>query len=585
MNRDFIGALLQLNAEKGVPQEILIRTLEQAIESAYRRNADAPENVVVTVNPETGEISVAREYEVVATIEEIEDPELQMVVQDAQQIDPATGVGAKVRVPENVTQAQLGRIAAQTAGQVYRQRLREAQRDVVFQQYASREGEIMTGTVQRTTDSAVVLDMGKDVEAVLAVTEQLPSETYRIGQHLKVYVMEVRRTTRGPVIVASRTHRGFLRRLMEMEIPEIYNGTVVIRGIAREAGSRSKVAVESRQPGVDAKGAAVGQRGARIQSIVAELNGEKVDIVLWDEDPEAQMVVQEAQKIDPATGVGAKVRVPENVTQAQLGRIAAQTAGQVYRQRLREAQRDVVFQQYASREGEIMTGTVQRTTDSAVVLDMGKDVEAVLAVTEQLPSETYRIGQHLKVYVMEVRRTTRGPVIVASRTHRGFLRRLMEMEIPEIYNGTVVIRGIAREAGSRSKVAVESRQPGVDAKGAAVGQRGARIQSIVAELNGEKVDIVLWDEDPGRFVAEALSPAEVLSVRVDEEHKIANVIVPERQLSLAIGKEGQNARLAAKLTGWRIDIRSDAGVATAAAGEHGDEAPVAEAPADAEATT
>jgi N utilization substance protein A len=290
------------------------------------------------------------------------------------------------------------------------------------------------------------------------------------------------------------------------------------------------------------------------------------------EDPEAQMIVQDAQKIDPTTGVGGKVRIPENVTQAQLGRIAAQTAGQVYRQRLREAQRDVVFQQYAAREGEIMTGTVQRTTDSAVVLDMGKDVEAVLAVTEQLPAEAYRIGQHLKVYVMEVRRTTRGPVIVASRTHRGFLRRLMEMEIPEIFNGTVVIRGIAREAGSRSKVAVESRQQGVDAKGAAVGQRGARIQSIVAELNGEKVDIVLWDEDPGRFVAEALSPAEVVTVRIDEEHKIANVIVPERQLSLAIGKEGQNARLAAKLTGWRIDIRSETGVATAAAGgEHSDE--------------
>jgi N utilization substance protein A len=379
MNRDFIGALLQLNAEKGVPPEILIRTLEQAIESAYRRNADAPENVVVTVNPETGEISVAREYEVMATTEEVEDPE-------------------------------------------------------------------------------------------------------------------------------------------------------------------------------------------------------------------AQMFVADAQKIDPATGVGAKVRIPENVTQAQLGRIAAQTAGQVYRQRLREAQRDVVFQQYAAREGEIMTGTVQRTTESAVVLDMGKDVEAVLAVTEQLPSETYRIGQHLKVYVMEVRRTTRGPVIVASRTHRGFLRRLMEMEIPEIYNGTVVIRGIAREAGSRSKVAVESRQQGVDAKGAAVGQRGARIQSIVAELNGEKVDIVLWDEDPGRFVAEALSPAEVLSVRIDEEHKIANVIVPERQLSLAIGKEGQNARLAAKLTGWRIDIRSETGVATAAAGSDHPEAEAEagvqeEAAVDAEATT
>ena len=223
------------------------------------------------------------------------------------------------------------------------------------------------------------------------------------------------------------------------------------------------------------------------------------------------MLVGAAQQIDPATGVGAKVRVPENVTQAQLGRIAAQTAGQVYRQRLREAERDVVYSQYASREGEIMTGVVHRTTDQAVVLDMGKGVEAVLAVSEQLPGEHYRIGQHLKVYVLEVRRTTRGPVLVVSRTHRGFLRRVMEMEIPEIYNGTVVIRGIAREAGSRSKVAVESRQSGVDAKGAAVGQRGARIQAIVAELNGEKVDVVLWNEDPAQFVAEALSPAEVIT--------------------------------------------------------------------------
>jgi len=355
VNRDFIGALLQLNAEKGVPQEILLQTLEQAIESAYRRNAEAPENVVVKIDPETGEISVYREYEVVAGDSEVTDPEL-------------------------------------------------------------------------------------------------------------------------------------------------------------------------------------------------------------------QKTVSEATEIEPGVGVGSRVRIPENVTQAQLGRIAAQTAGQVYRQRLREAERDVVYHQYVSREGEILTGVVTRTTESAVVLDMGRGVEAVLSVSEQLPGEHYRIGQHLKVFVLEVRRTTRGPVLVVSRTHRGFLRRLMEMEIPEIYNGSVVIRGIAREAGSRSKVAVESRQPGVDAKGAAVGQRGTRIQAIVAELNGEKVDVVLWNEDPSQFVAEALSPAEVIEVRIDEEHRIANVIVPERQLSLAIGREGQNARLAAKLTGWRIDIRSDAGVAAAGAG-------------------
>ena len=287
------------------------------------------------------------------------------------------------------------------------------------------------------------------------------------------------------------------------------------------------------------------------------------------EDQERQMPVAEAQRIDANVGVGSRVRIPEIVSQQQLGRIAAQTASQVYRQRLREAEREVVYGEYATRAGELMPGVVQRTTDSAVILDMGKGVEAVLAVSEQPPNEHYRIGQHLKVYVLEVRRSPKGPLLLASRTHRGFLRRLMEMEIPEIYNGAVVIRQIAREAGSRSKVAVESRQEGVDAKGAAVGQRGSRIQSIVAELGGEKVDVVFWYDDPARYVAEALSPAEVLSVRIDEERKIANVIVPDRQLSLAIGKEGQNARLAAKLTGWRIDIRSDTGVAQAAASAGG----------------
>ena len=303
MNRDFIGALLQLNAEKGVPQEILIETLEQAIESAYRRNADAPENVVVQVDSESGQIGVFREYEVVATPDEVTDPEPQMLAgrrPEGRSRHRGQGQGAR---PKNVTQAQLGRIAAQTAGQVYRQRLREAERDVVYRQYVSRKGEIMTGVVHRTTDQAVVLDMGKGVEAVLAVSEQLAGEHYRIGQHLKVYVLEVRRTTRGPVLVVSRTHRGFLRRLMEMEIPEIYNGTVVIRGIAREAGSRSKVAVESRSAGVDAKGAAVGQRGTRIQAIVAELIGEKVDVVRWNEDP-AQFV---AEALSPAEVLSVRI--------------------------------------------------------------------------------------------------------------------------------------------------------------------------------------------------------------------------------------------------------------------------------------
>jgi N utilization substance protein A len=204
-----------------------------------------------------------------------------------------------------------------------------------------------------------------------------------------------------------------------------------------------------------------------------------------------------------------------------------------------------------------MTGSVSRVEPRAIILDVGKGVEAILATSEQSPLEHYRIGQPVKAYVLEVRRSARGPQILVSRTHKGFLRRLFELEVPEIHAGTVEIKAIAREAGSRSKVAVASRQDGLDPVGATVGQRGARVQAVVAELAGEKIDVIPWNEDASVFVANALSPAQVLGVRIDEEHRIATVTVPERMLSLAIGREGQNARLAARLTGWRIDIRSD----------------------------
>jgi transcription antitermination factor NusA-like protein len=224
-----------------------------------------------------------------------------------------------------------------------------------------------------------------------------------------------------------------------------------------------------------------------------------------------------------------------------------------------------VFDQFASREGELMNGTVNRVEPRAIILDVGKNVEAILATTEQSALEHYRIGQNVKAFVLEVRRSTKGPQIFVSRTHKGFLKRLFELEVPEIHSGTVEIKAIAREAGSRSKVAVASRQDGLDPVGATVGQRGARVQAVVAELSGEKIDVIPWSDDASVFVANALSPAQVISVDIDEEHRIASVTVPERMLSLAIGREGQNARLAARLTGWRIDIRSDVSVAEAAA--------------------
>jgi len=297
------------------------------------------------------------------------------------------------------------------------------------------------------------------------------------------------------------------------------------------------------------------------------------------EDPGTQISVADAQAFQPGAVPGDLVETAQ-LDQEAFGRIHAQMAKQVVLQRLHEAERNVVFDQYASREGELITGTVSRIEPRAIVLDVGK-AEAILATTEQSPLEHYRIGQNVKAFVLEVRRSVRGPQIYVSRTHKGFLRRLFELEVPEIHGGTVEIKAIAREAGSRSKVAVASRQQGLDPVGATVGQRGTRVQAVVAELGGEKIDVIEWSEDASTFVAKALSPAQVIEVRIDEEHRIANVVVPERMLSLAIGREGQNARLAAKLTGWRIDIRSDVSVAEAAKVQA---ALAAEAPAEAEAS-
>jgi transcription termination/antitermination protein NusA len=295
------------------------------------------------------------------------------------------------------------------------------------------------------------------------------------------------------------------------------------------------------------------------------------------EDPMVEIAVEEARATKPDAKAGDVIEL-EQLDGDHFGRIGAQTAKQIILQRIREVERDQVFDQFASREGELLTGTVSRVEPRAIILDVGKGVEAILATSEQSPLEHYRIGQPVKAYVLEVRRSARGPQILVSRTHKGFLRRLFELEVPEIHAGTVEVKAIAREAGSRSKVAVASRQEGLDPVGATVGQRGARVQAVVAELAGEKIDVIPWNDDASVFVANALSPAQVLGVQIDEEHRIAAVTVPERMLSLAIGREGQNARLAARLTGWRIDIRSDTAAADTVSGTP------AAAPARAKAT-
>lgn len=270
-------------------------------------------------------------------------------------------------------------------------------------------------------------------------------------------------------------------------------------------------------------------------------------------DPVREISLDDARKINKYAQVDEEIMI--EATPQNAGRIAAQTAKQVVLQRLREAEREIVFEEFSDRENEIVTGVVQRVDPKQITLDLGR-TEAVLPSTEQVRTEHYRPGQRIKVYILGVHRTAKGPQVVVSRTHRNLLRRLLELEVPELHQGAIELKAIAREAGQRSKIAVSARQEGIDPIGSCVGLRGIRIQNIVNELNGEKIDVVQWDADPAQFIANALSPAQVESVTINEDEKVAVVVVPDRQLSLAIGREGQNARLAAKLTGWRIDIKS-----------------------------
>lgn len=273
-------------------------------------------------------------------------------------------------------------------------------------------------------------------------------------------------------------------------------------------------------------------------------------------DSRTEVLLEVARREHANVQLGDVVMVDS--TTESFGRIAAQTAKQVLLQRVREAEREHLFEDFSGREGELVNGTVQSISGQHITIGLGR-TEAILPKGQQVPGERYRAHDKIRVYVLEVRRTSRGPQIIVSRNHRNLLRRLLELEVPEIYNGQVDIKSIAREAGQRSKVAVQALQPGVDPVGACVGMRGVRIQSIVRELNDEKIDVIEWDPDQRVFIAKALSPARVSQVFLEEdpvEGKTAVVIVPDDQLSLAIGREGQNARLAAKLTGWRIDIKS-----------------------------
>ena len=279
------------------------------------------------------------------------------------------------------------------------------------------------------------------------------------------------------------------------------------------------------------------------------------EIVEEVEDEMLQISLEEAKQEDKNAEIGGTVEfeiIPRN-----FGRIAAQTAKQVIVQKIREAERNMVFTEYNDRKGEIVSGLVQKSDGGTVVLDLGK-LEGIMLVKDQIPTEQYRVNDKVRAYVVSVEKGIKGaPQVLVSRSHPDFVRKLFEFEIPEIYEGLIEIKSVSRDAGSRSKVAVYSTNENIDPVGSCVGQKGIRIQNIINELKGEKIDVIEWNEDPAIFISAALLPAQVMAVDIREEEKFAQVIVPDDQLSLAIGKSGQNARLAARLTNWKIDIKSE----------------------------
>lgn len=284
----------------------------------------------------------------------------------------------------------------------------------------------------------------------------------------------------------------------------------------------------------------------------------KLTVVDKVETPQQEITLAEARVYDPHCQIDSSVEI--EVTPTEFGRIAAQTAKQVVIQRIREAERELIYEEFVDRKDDIITGLIQRFDQRNIIIDLGR-AEAILPVEEQIRLEKYRQGERIKTYIVEVKKTTKGPQIIVSRSHPGLLKRLFELEVPEIFDGVVEIKAIAREAGFRSKIAVWSNNQDVDPVGACVGPRGTRVQAISYELKGEKIDIIKWNDEPELFIANALSPAAVVNVELNSEQKIATVIVPDDQLSLAIGKEGQNARLAAKISGWKIDISSETQIA------------------------
>ncbi len=337
----------------------------------------------------------------------------------------------------------------------------------------------------------------------------------------------------------------------------------ILDGLGREKGIEREILIEAVEAAILSASRKTLESMPKARVFMDRTSGQikvfsKKDVVKEVKDPSREIALSEVKKIDAALKEGDEYEV--EVTPHNFGRIAAQAARQVIMQKIREAERANIYQEFVERQGEIITGVVEKFEQGNVIVGLGK-TEAVLPQRERCPGENYRQGERITAYIVEVKKVSHGPQIVLSRTHPALVKKLFELEVPEIHQGTVEIKSVAREPGERSKVAVTTSMEKVDSVGACVGFRGSRVKAIVRELSGERVDIVRWDEDIAVFISNALSPAETVEIKMDEEKREANLIVSNEKLSLAIGKRGQNVRLAAKLTGWRINIRGQSEVA------------------------
>ena len=400
-------------------------------------------------------------------------------------------------------------------------------------------------------------EKGISKERVLEVVEAALAAAYKKdygkrGQVIRAEFDEVKKDAKFFLVkeVVDETTREFVEETPADADPRSAEGSGEARAMAGEGRiAEKKKSGENLSARLDDSASLVESRRARQAGALAE------EERLPRFNPERDMLLKEAKKLKKGIKIGEMIELPLE-THDEFGRVAAQTAKQVIIQRIREAEREAMFEEYKEKEGQVVNGIVQRVEGRNVFVDLGKSV-GILFPSEQIEGENYRVGQHLKVYLVRVESDTKGPGLLLSRAHPEMVRHLFSLEVPEIFTGTVEIKAIAREAGSRTKIAVFSAEEGVDPIGSCVGQKGTRVQAIIDELGGEKIDIIEWNENVEKFIAAALSPAKVLSAKLFEAERRAIVKVPNDQLSLAIGKRGQNVRLAAKLTGWKIDVMSD----------------------------